>query len=265
MRVRSSIYLLMFGTTAVLIGAFFGSRRLNLPLTLEFVSLTNVPPSVTALPLWSAQDRRGEVSGLVPASPSHVLFRVTNRTRRPFQFRPLLYQFADSLPTGAVLPPGPSRHRGGHVRPPYPEELSTYKGMSFGPPHRDCATYRTLAPGEAALIPLPRPPFKCTWRVAIAYGLPLTGPEKLRCFIKARLHLGRVYNIISSPQGPAYDEWMFGAWITNTVPNEVVPRPRASRVGQEQIAPSLTVSTEGLVVCPCRRWMEARSGSRRSS
>jgi hypothetical protein len=232
MRLRSRIYILMLGTAAALIFVLVGSRRLGAPLTVEMVGLTNLPPTVPALSLWTAQNAQGEVSGLMPASPSHVLFKISNRTAGFLPFRPLLYQFADSLPAGVALPAGPSRHRGGRGNQ-LPVELNGYKSMTFGPmafgpPERDCFTLRTLAPNETALIALPRPPFECVWRAAIAYELLLTRPETLKYIIKKRLHIPEVHNIIGAPQAFAYDECIYGVWITNTVLNQ-----RASRSAHE--------------------------------
>ena len=223
MRVRSPVYMLMLGTVAALIIVLLGTGRPSMPLTLEIVGLTNLPPTVPALPLWSASPP-GRISGLTAASPSHVLFKVSNRTGRVLPFRPLLYQFADSVPAGVAVPKGPSRHRGGQVNPHrnFPRGLDGYKGMCFGPPDRDCFTYRTVAPGETAVMALPRPPFDCIWRPAVAYELPLTRLETLKYEIKKRLHIPEVHNIIGHTtniigpsQGFAYNEWICGGWITN--------------------------------------------------
>jgi hypothetical protein len=242
MRIRIRVYMLMLGTAVVLIIVLLGSRPLSTPLTLELVGLTNIPPTVPALPLWTARDAQGEVSGLTAASPSHVLFKVSNRTGRSLPFRFMLYQFADSVPAGVAVPNGPSRHRAGTVHE-LPVELLVYKGMYFGPPVRDCFDSRTLAPRETALIALPRPPFDCVWRASVAYELPLTHPETLKYVIKRRLRIPEVHDVHGTPhhgapQGLAYDEWIYGAWITNAVLNQTVQRTGASRSAQETNRPS---------------------------
>src|SRR5262245_59138289 len=108
MRYQIRVYMLMLGTAAILIIVFLWSRQLSLPLGFELVGLTNLPPAVPAVPLWTARNAGGEVSGLTAMSPSHVLFKVSNRTGRSLPFRPLLYQFADSVPVGVTVPKGPS-------------------------------------------------------------------------------------------------------------------------------------------------------------
>jgi hypothetical protein len=216
MRVRKRVYKIMVATAAVLMTVFLGSRGVSVPLTLEFVGLTNIPPTVAARPLWTALDAQGEVSNLTAAAPSHVLFKVRNQTRSSLPFRPLLYQFADSLLAGVALPAGPSRHRGGRADG-LPRELNGYKGMSFGPPECEIFGLRTLAPGEFALVTLPRPPFDCVWRAAVGYELPLTPPETVRHMLKQWLHIPETHNIIGAAPGFAYDECIYGAWITNTL------------------------------------------------
>ncbi|MBM3837853.1 MAG: hypothetical protein FJ398_07775 [Verrucomicrobia bacterium] len=95
--------------------------------------------------------------------------------------------------------------------------LDGYKGMAFGLPAPDWFTYRSLALGKSALMALPRPPFDCTWRPAVAYELPLTRLQTLRHIIKQRLRLLEFHNVFGAPQGFYYDEWIYGAWITNVV------------------------------------------------
>ena len=133
MRYRTPAHMLLVGTCVAMIIVLLGARRINLPLTLEIVGFTNLPPTVPSTPLWTARDSRGPVSDLAPVSPSHVLFKVRNRTESAVPFRPLTYQFADSVPAGVAVPQGPSRHRGGRINPHpnSPPGLNGYKGMAF--------------------------------------------------------------------------------------------------------------------------------------
>ncbi len=212
----------------VLMLVLSASSRSEFPVTVEAVCLTNVSSTASSLPLWTARDSRGAVSGLTPVSPSHVLFALKNHTSRRLQFRPLLYQFTESLRQGAALPRGPSRVRSHVVDRSHPPELnlSRFHGMYFGP--SDCHTYRTLKPGEAAVIPLPRPPFDCVWRPAIAYGLPVTKLQSVLARLKYRVvHRPGPWVISTSSGRPIYDEIMYGAWITNAVLNKPMqPTPR---------------------------------------
>lgn len=217
MRFRRLACMLLLAATVAVVIVRLGLRPSTMPLGFEMAGYTNLPPAIA--PFWTAQDSQGSVSALNTASPSHILFKVHNRTKSAVPFRPMRYQFADSVPAGVAVPQGPSRHRGGSVDPhlSFPPELEQHMGMTFGPPERDCFTYRILAPGATALIALPRPPFDCTWRPAVAYELPLSRLETLKYVITKRLHIQKVYNVIGAPSGLAYDEWIYGDWITNTV------------------------------------------------
>lgn len=218
---RRGLFILTFGIVASLIvGRYLGSTP-AMPFTLEVVCLTNPPPANSRLPLWSAYNEAGNVLGLVPASPSHVLFAVKNRTKGPLQFRLMPYELTDSLPAGESLTKGPSHFRGRNVDSSHEQwiDLAVYRGMRFGPP--DCFTKRLLWPGETALIALPRPPFDCVWRALIAYDLPLTKAQRWQHFFKERLGLVEKWNILGTAQGPVYDESISGAWITNAITGSV--------------------------------------------
>jgi hypothetical protein len=206
----------------------------GMPITLELVGLTNLPPVDARLLLWRATDIHGAVSGLTPASPSHVLFQLKNCTKSAVEYRPMGYQFADSLPPGMPLPKAPYRDRGGTVGIDRARDrladlcrgLIVCRGMQFGPP--DYWTSQRLGPGETILIALPRPPFDCVWRAGIGYELPLTKPQLLLLNLKKRLHIrADRWQVVGGRQWPAYDEWMYGRWITNAVLNKPVSLPDA--------------------------------------
>jgi hypothetical protein len=237
MRPSLRFLLPIFGMVAILVALACTLQRSEMPLTLESVGLTNLPPVDARLPLWRATDIHGTVSGLTPASPSHVLFELKNRTKSTLEYRPMGYQFADSLPPGIELPKAPYRDRGGIVGIDRVRDrlsdlcrgLIVCRGIQFGPP--DSWTFQRLGPGETALIALPRPPFDCVWRAGIGYGLPLTKPQLLLLMLKTRLHIEEKWNIYTGPQGPVYDEWMYGRWITNAVLNK--PASLSDAVGTD--------------------------------
>lgn len=72
----------------------------------------------------------------------------------------------------------------------------------------------------------------------MAYELPLTRLETLKHLIMKRLHFQDVHNVIGAPTGFAYDEWIYGPWITNAVLKQAAPRTGASRSAQETIRES---------------------------
>jgi hypothetical protein len=192
----------------------------QLPVTLEPIGVTNVPFTASSPPLWTARNKRGIVSGLAPAFPSHLLFTLKNHTSRPLGFRPLLYEFTDSLPKGTALAKGPSRDRARVVDRSHPPRPNLYfsHGMMFGPP--DCFTERTLEPGKRVVIALPRPPFDCVWRPSITYELTVAKSEILLQRLKSRFYKTAPWPVHTSGGRLVYEEFLFGAWITNAVFNK---------------------------------------------
>src|SRR5208282_2096577 len=190
MNAQRIIWVLVSGIALILIASLYLLPPSDTPLTVEFVGLTNLPPTVRRTPTWMvgpggtfsnlspasplhwiAFCRNGAISNLPPASPSHVLFSVKNRTTRPLTFRRFVHEFSDSLPAGVALPRGPSRHREAAAETHMPGEpnLQVYHGMSFNPPDALFLKGRTLNAGETALLILPRPPFDCVWRPLLVY------------------------------------------------------------------------------------------------
>ena len=154
MNAQRAVCGLVSGIALLLIASLYLWPPSDTPLTVEFVGLTNLPPTVPRTPTWRVAGgtfsklspasplhwlafcKNGAISNLPPASPSHVLFRVKNRTTRPLAFRRFSHEFSPSLPAGVALPEGPSRHREAVAEPHMPEEpnLQGYHGMGFSPP-----------------------------------------------------------------------------------------------------------------------------------
>jgi hypothetical protein len=243
MNAQRAVCVLVSGIAVILIARLYSLPPSDMPLTIAFVGLTNLPPTVPRSPIcmvyldgtfsnlspasplhWIAFGKNGAISNLPPASPSHVLFTVKNRTTRPLTFRWFGHEFSDSLPAGVALPKGPSRHRA-HVgeAPQMPEEpdLQVCHGMAFNPPDALFLKGRTLKAGETALLILPRPPFDCVWRPLLIYDLPLAKPQLLLYTIKVRLRVREKWEIYHAPQGATYIEWVRGVWITNAALNKI--------------------------------------------
>ena len=180
--------------SAILAVAWLSSAiRRDLPLTVEWMGLTNISATTQPMPHWTAYNPKSETVTLTAASPSHGIVKITNRTRTVLDYRLLLYDF----------------------RAPSGQATIIQNGIEFGPPETQVFNYKPLKPGASVLVNIPRPPFDCVWRVNVAYLLPLPTLRKFLVWFHPALRQDGTEHVVDGSTGPCYDRMAQSLWVRN--------------------------------------------------